>query len=180
MVLADPPPPPPPELDPPPQPAAIAAASSKSPQPVNVAYMRRRAANLVPSRNKARLKAAISPANQSKGEIGRPGPDTGAGPKSPGGKAEIVVVSCAVQNAPVPVFTLKPVGVQVADPSVVPPFIKVTEPVGPVEELLDELTTAVKTTLPPEFTLVTLGLTETEVEALVIVTESVLLLEFEL
>jgi hypothetical protein len=55
-----------------------------------------------------------------------------------------------------------------------------TVPVGPCAELLCEFTVAVSVTLPPDTTLVTLGFTTTDVVACVIVTDKVLLLEFEL
>jgi hypothetical protein len=53
-------------------------------------------------------------------------------------------------------------------------------PVGPTAELLFVVTVAVKVTLPPDVTLVTLELTEVVVEACEIVIDRELLLELEL
>ncbi len=103
--------------------------------------------------------------------------------KNPGGSADSVVVNCAVQSANTVVDPLKsaPVGVHVtAAPRVVLPFLNCTVPVGPAEELLCEFTVAVSVTLPPDTTLNTFGVTVTVVGACVMVTESVLLLAFEL
>ena len=103
--------------------------------------------------------------------------------KNPGGSADNVVVNCAVQSAPTVVAPLKsaPFGVHVAaTPKFVVPFLNCTVPVGPWPELLCEFTVAVSVMLPPDTTLVTFGVTATEVAACVIVTDKVLLLEFEL
>jgi hypothetical protein len=84
-----------------------------------------------------------------------------------------------VQEAPW--LPLAAVGVQVAGaPRFDPPLVNCTVPVGPAAELLPELTSAVKITLPPEVMLVGLGVTVVVVVAWVIVTDSVLLVEFEL
>jgi hypothetical protein len=103
--------------------------------------------------------------------------------KKPGGSADKLVVNCALQSAPTIVAPLKsaPVGVQAtATPKFVLPLLNCTVPVGPCAELLCEFTVAVSVMLPPDTTLVALGVTATEVVACVIVTDKVLLLEFEL
>ena len=71
-------------------------------------------------------------------------------------------------------------GVHVAAaPKLLEPFLNCTAPVGPAP-LLDVEIVAVSVTLPPATILVTLLATAAEVAALVIVTDSVLLLAFEL
>jgi len=84
----------------------------------------------------------------------------------PGGSEERAVVNVAVQNAEAPVETLNAVGVQAAAvPRLVAPFENCTVPVGPCAELLLELTFAVRVTLPPDATLVTLEVTVVVVAA---------------
>src|SRR5262249_12935229 len=103
--------------------------------------------------------------------------------RNPGGNAESAVVSCAVQSAPTSVDPLKsaPVGVQfTAVPRLVLPFLNCTVPEGPWADLLCEFTVAVRVTLPPDATLLTFELTVIVVGACVMVTERVLLAEFEL
>src|SRR5262245_49529215 len=103
--------------------------------------------------------------------------------KNPGGSAESAVVSCAVQSAPTGVAPLEfaPVGVQfTAVPRFVLPFLNCTVPEGPWAEWLCEFTVAVRVTLPPDATLLTFELTSIVVEACVMVTDRVLLAEFEL
>lgn len=114
------------------------------------------------------------------GSSGLPGV---GGPLSGGGYTqEIAAVSVAVQYA-VPaampviggvVFAAALVGTQVAEPMLVLPFVNVIMPVGPAP-LLFVTTYAVKVTLVPGVTELRLLSTATEVAALVIVTESVLL-----
>src|SRR4030095_6166211 len=101
---------------------------------------------------------------------------------NPGGRADSVVVNLAVQKALTGGAPVKcaPVGVQVtAAPRFVLPLLNWTVPVGPCAELLCVFTVAVSVMLPPETTLVTFGVTFVVVAAWVIVTERVLLLEFE-
>jgi hypothetical protein len=93
----------------------------------------------------------------------------------PGGNAESVVVSFAVQEAPAALDA--PVGVHIAAaPKFVPPFKNCTVPVGPVAELLLVLTVAVRVTLPPEVMDAALEVTEVVVVPCVMVIDNVLLL----
>jgi hypothetical protein len=179
MLRDDPPPlppPPPPEL-PPPHPAKAAAAITKKAAQA-YAYCRRRAASLTASAKLSIASTAASVITITNG-VWR-----GCGfAKNPGGSADSVVVNCAVQSAPTDVDPLKsePVGAQVtAGPRAVLPFLNCTVPVGPADELLEEFTVAVSVMLPPDATLDTFGVTITVVAACVMVTESVLLLVFEL
>lgn len=83
------------------------------------------------------------------------------------------VVSVAVQNAAPVVEAVPDVGEQViALPRLLDPFLNCTVPVGPAP-LLVVFTFAVSVTLPPDATLVGLGVTTVVVAACVIVTESV-------
>ena len=89
----------------------------------------------------------------------------------------MVVVSCAVQEAPVFVELLAPFGVQVTgEPRFELPFWNCTVPVGPWLELLVDPTTAVRITCVPELTTPRLLATDVVVCAGVIVTLSVLLI----
>ena len=94
-----------------------------------------------------------------------------------GTNCESAVVNVAVQNA---FPELDAVAVQVAAvPKLLEPFLNCTVPVGPAPLLVVEIV-AISVTLPPATILVTLLATAAEVAALVIVTDSVLLLPFEL
>jgi hypothetical protein len=93
----------------------------------------------------------------------------------PGGSAESVVVSFAVQEAPAELVA--PAGVHVAvAPKFAPPFKNCTVPVGPTAELLLVLTVAVSVTLPPEVIDPMLEVTAVVVVACVMVIDNVLLL----
>jgi len=85
-----------------------------------------------------------------------------------------------VQNAAPVLDAIPDVGEQaIALPRLLDPFLNCTVPVGPAP-LLAEFTVAVSVTLPPDTTLVGLGVTTVVVAACVIVTASVLLLLLEL
>jgi hypothetical protein len=85
-----------------------------------------------------------------------------------------------VQNAAPELDAVAAVGVHVAAaPKLLEPFLNCTVPVGPAPLLVVEIM-AVSVTLPPATMLATLLVTAAEVAALVIVTDSVLLLPFEL
>ena len=96
----------------------------------------------------------------------------------PGGNAESVVFSVAVQDAPA--LLVAPVALQVAAvPRLELPFINCTVPVGPCVELLLDETVAVSVTVPPDAMLVTLEVVAVVVVACVMVTDSALLLACE-
>src|ERR1051326_3746693 len=91
----------------------------------------------------------------------------------PGGSAESVVVSFAVQEAPAELVA--PAGVHVAvAPIFAPPFKNCTVRVGAPAELLLVLTVAVSVTLPPEVIDPMLEVTAVVVVACVMVIDNVL------
>ena len=96
----------------------------------------------------------------------------------PGGNADSAVVSFAVQEALLVLVAATGLHVAAA-PKFEPALTNCTVPVGPIAELLLEVTVAVNVTLPPEATLLALELTLVVVVACVMVTDNELLLAFE-
>jgi hypothetical protein len=108
------------------------------------------------------------------GILGEPGFPCGAGYND-----EIAVVRVAVHDAPVFELLLAGFGVHVAgDPRFVVPFVNCTVPVGPCAELLVDEIVAVSVTDVPLVNVDRLDDTAAVVAALVIVTETVLLVLF--
>src|SRR5262245_2020795 len=117
-----PPPPPPPELLLPLHPASVISAIRANAVPANAKRLRREA-SFTASKKLMNANATASSVTITNGVL------RGRGSTKPGGNAESVVVSCAVQNANTGVAPLKsaPVGVQVTGaPRLAVPFLNCT------------------------------------------------------
>lgn len=147
------PPPPPP---PPPQPAIPAARHAKSSAPPQ-AYPSLLLVGATRKRPRiSRNEASISEATIDKGPIGKWGIRFAG---CPGGVSSASVVISVAVHVP-GVEAVPAVGMQVcAVPSAVVPFMNCTVPVGPAALLVVPVTFAVRVTLPPDATVVALGVT---------------------